>query len=144
MPAPDTISVDKLARLIGTPKCPALIDVRTDEDFEADARLIPSAVRRPAVEVVDWGMELEGNAAVVICQKGLKLSHGAAAYLRHQGVSAEVLEGGTEAWRQAGLPTVPGAAIPPRGLRLLAPAVPRRRFRRDLRAMAHRLNGRCI
>jgi hypothetical protein len=44
----------------------------------------------------------------------LKLSQGAAAYLRHEGVSAEVLEGGTEAWRQAKLPMVPDAAIPPR------------------------------
>ena len=41
-----TISVDKLARLIGTPKCPAVIDVRTEEDFAADPRLIPGAVRR--------------------------------------------------------------------------------------------------
>ena len=27
------ITVDKLARLIGTPKCPAIVDVRIDEDF---------------------------------------------------------------------------------------------------------------
>jgi hypothetical protein len=31
-----TISSDKLARLIGTANSPALIDVRTDEDFAAD------------------------------------------------------------------------------------------------------------
>ena len=41
-----TISADKLARLIGTANTPALIDVRTDEDFAADPRLIPGAVRR--------------------------------------------------------------------------------------------------
>jgi rhodanese-related sulfurtransferase len=29
----NTISADKLARLIGTPKAPVLIDVRTEEDF---------------------------------------------------------------------------------------------------------------
>jgi rhodanese-related sulfurtransferase len=114
MPAPDTISIHKLARLIGSPKCPLLIDVRTDEDFDADPRLIPSAVRRPATEVPAWVSGVTAGAAVVICQKGLKLSHGAAAYLRHEGVRAEVLEGGTEAWRQAGLPTVPQAKIPPR------------------------------
>ena len=117
MPAPDTISVDKLARLIGTPKCPVLVDVRNDEDFDADPRLVPSAMRRPAVEVVEWGPGLTGNTAVVICQRGLKLSHGAAAFMRHQGVSAEVLEGGTEAWQEAGLPSVPAAAIPPRDAR---------------------------
>ena len=41
-----TISPDKLARLIGTANTPVLIDVRTDEDFAADPRLIPGAVRR--------------------------------------------------------------------------------------------------
>jgi len=35
-----TISSDKLARLIGTANAPALIDVRTEEDFAADRRLI--------------------------------------------------------------------------------------------------------
>src|SRR5437660_1701356 len=40
-----SISPDKLARLIGTAKTPALIDVRTDEDFAADPRLIPAALR---------------------------------------------------------------------------------------------------
>ncbi len=40
-----SIAPDKLARLIGTAKTPVLIDVRTDEDFAADPRLIPGAVR---------------------------------------------------------------------------------------------------
>jgi len=114
MPAPDTISIEKLARLVGLPKCPALIDVRTDEDFDADPRLIPSATRRRAVEVAEWAGDLDARAAVVICQKGLKLSHGTAAWLRHEGVSAEVLEGGFEAWREARLPLLPDARIPPR------------------------------
>ena len=35
MPALNTISPEKLARLIGVPKGPALIDVQTDEDFRA-------------------------------------------------------------------------------------------------------------
>ena len=39
-----SISPDKLARLVGTAKLPALIDVRTDEDFAADPRLIPGAI----------------------------------------------------------------------------------------------------
>ncbi len=114
MPAPDTISIDKLARLVGLPKCPALIDVRTDEDFEADPRLIPSATRRLAHEANEWARRLDAKSAVVICERGLKLSHGAAAYLRHEGVTAEVLEGGMDAWRQANLPLVPQATIPRR------------------------------
>ena len=46
----------------------------------------------------------------MVCQKGLKLSHGAAAHLRARGVSAQVLEGGNYAWRDAGLPRVPAHA----------------------------------
>jgi len=41
-----SISSEKLARLIGTPHAPALVDVRTNEDFAADPRLIPGAIRR--------------------------------------------------------------------------------------------------
>jgi rhodanese-related sulfurtransferase len=110
----NSISVDKLSRLIGTPKCPALIDVQTDEDFSADPRLIPGAVRQPFAAVSAWADEFTGRPAVVICQKGLKLSHGVAAFLRHAGIPSESLEGGALAWAQAGLPMVPEAKLPPR------------------------------
>ena len=53
MPSINAISIDKLARLVGTPKCPVLIDVQTDEDFAADPRLIPSAIRRPWAQASD-------------------------------------------------------------------------------------------
>ena len=49
----------------------------------------------------------------MVCQKGLKLSHGAAAWLRHAGIPADSLEGGALAWAQAQLPMVPAAKIPP-------------------------------
>jgi rhodanese-related sulfurtransferase len=110
----NTISAEKLARLVGTPKCPVLIDVRTDEDFASDFYLIPGSIRRPFGTVSEWAHEFTGRSAIVICQKGLKLSHGVAAWLRHAGVPADTLEGGTLAWAQAGLPTVPVARIPPR------------------------------
>ncbi len=55
---------------------------------------------------------ISGRAVIVICQKGRKLSEGAAAWLRQAGASAEVLEGGFEAWRQAKLPLVPQAKLP--------------------------------
>jgi rhodanese-related sulfurtransferase len=108
----NTISPEKLARLIGTPKCPLLIDVRTDDDFASDPRLIPGSSRRSFETVAEWAHELAGHSVVVICQKGLKLSHGVAAWLRHAGSSADSLEGGTLAWAQAGLPMVPADRIP--------------------------------
>jgi rhodanese-related sulfurtransferase len=114
MPAMNTISHDKLSRLLGTPACPAIVDVRPDEAFDLDPRLIPSAVRRSRTDLARWAPELEGRSAVVTCKKGEELSQGVAALLRHEGVAAEALEGGVSGWAAAGLPMVPVAVLPPR------------------------------
>jgi rhodanese-related sulfurtransferase len=116
MPTPNTISADKLARLIGRPDSPALIDVCTEEDFAANPRLVPGAVRRDWAAVPDWGPAFvsAGRPAVVICKKGLKLSQGVAAWLRHEGVPADALEGGIAGWQAAELPTVPADRLPKR------------------------------
>ena len=114
MPSINTISIDKLARLVGTPACPALIDVQTDEDFAAHARLIPGAVRRPWDGVAAWALDFAGKPAIVVCQRGRKLSLGVAAWLRHQGIPADSLEGGALAWADANLPMVPVEKLPPR------------------------------
>jgi rhodanese-related sulfurtransferase len=109
-----SISSDKLSRLIGTVKAPVLIDVRTDEDFAADPRLIPGATRRPYNRVQDWASALAGQSVVVICYKGEKLAQGTAAWLRHNGIAAETLEGGHSGWKAAELPTVPADKLPAR------------------------------
>jgi rhodanese-related sulfurtransferase len=119
MPAFTAISADKLARLIGRPDCPTLIDVRTEEDFAADPRLVPGSVRRSHQDVAGWAGELGtvGRSAVVICRRGAKLSQGVAAWLRHEGVPAETLDGGSAGWAAAGLPMVPAGRLPPRDSR---------------------------
>ncbi|PLP56259.1 sulfurtransferase [Mesorhizobium loti] len=114
MPSPTTISIDKLARLIGTPQCPALIDVRNDEDFALDPRLVPGSFRRSHRDVQTWHQAIARPSAVAICQAGRKLSEGCAAWLRQLGLPAESLEGGIEAWFASGLPAVPAATVPPR------------------------------
>ena len=80
----------------------------------ADPRFIPGAVRRGHDDVAAWAGCFAGREVVVVCQKGLKLSQGAAAWLRHAGANAESLEGGFEAWRDARLPLVAPAHVPPR------------------------------
>lgn len=110
----NTISVDKLTRLVGTPKCPVLIDARSDEDFAADPRLVPGSFRRSWSTASNWPQDFTGQSAVVICQTGTTLSHGVAGWLRHAGMPADALEGGTAAWAAAGLPMVPEAKLPPR------------------------------
>lgn len=112
MSSTTTITHDKVVRLIGTPGSPVLIDVRIDEDFALDQRLIPGARRRSHKDVDTWAQELEGKRAIIICQQGKKLSEGTAALLRHHGIPAENLVGGYEAWSNAGLPTVPVAKLP--------------------------------
>src|SRR6202040_2744125 len=107
-------SQDKLSRLIGTAKTPVLIDVRTDEDFAADPRLIPGAIRRSHQEAADWGEEFSGRSAIVVCLRGQKLAQGTAAWLRHVDVDAETLEGGFEGWKAAKLPLVPVSKLPAR------------------------------
>lgn len=109
-----SISTEKLSRLIGTPSAPVLIDVRIDEHFDADPRLIPGAIRRSHRDVQDWAGALSGQSVVVICQKGEKLAEGTAAWLRNGNIAAEILEGGHVAWKQAELPTIPVDKIPKR------------------------------
>lgn len=101
MPLPTEITPSQLARLIGTPEAPVLVDVRIDEDFAADPVLLPAAFRRDHRDVARWAPSLAGRRVVVICQRGHKLSQGAAAWLRHAGIHALTLEGGFEAWRAA-------------------------------------------
>ncbi|MDI9846435.1 sulfurtransferase/chromate resistance protein [Rhodoblastus sp. 17X3] len=114
MSAYTTISPDKLSRLLGSPKGPTLIDTRQEAEFASDPRLIPGAVRRDAGAIPLWGRTLAGTATIVIGQRGADRSHGVAAWLRHEGVRAETLEGGHEAWAAAGLPLVPEMKLPPR------------------------------
>ncbi len=116
MPTLNRIAPAQLFRLIGSADCPALIDVRTQDDAANDPFLIPTARRHPHERIEEQVPALEGRRVVVICARGLKLSEGAAALLRLHGIAAEVLDGGSEGWREAGLPRVPVGLVPPNGL----------------------------
>jgi rhodanese-related sulfurtransferase len=109
-----SISPDKLWRRLGRADAPGLIDVRTAEDFAADPFLVPGAVRRSPAGLADRALPDAGRPVVAICRHGGRISHGVAALLRQEGVAAEVLEGGTDAWAAAGLPRVPDALLPAR------------------------------
>jgi rhodanese-related sulfurtransferase len=110
----NAISVEKLARLIGTPNAPILIDVREADAVAADPRLLPASRLMDYRTAPQWAAGYAGQQVVVTCQKGKKLAEGAAAWLRQAGAVAEVLEGGFEAWRDGRLPLVPQAILPPR------------------------------
>jgi rhodanese-related sulfurtransferase len=114
MPSNTEITVSQLSRLIGMPKAPMIVDVRTDEDHDADTRLLPTAIRRDFKAVAAWASGFAHRHVVVVCQRGQKLSQGVAAWLRHEGAEAESLEGGFEAWRDAGGLLVSVDKLPPR------------------------------
>lgn len=115
MPSFNAITPEQLLRLIGAPDAPELIDFRIDEDVAADPYVIPASRRRSYASLHTAPAGQRGARVVAICQKGLKLSQGAAAFLRAEGVEATYLEGGTEAWRAQQFPRVPLAAIPANG-----------------------------
>ena len=106
MPSPTEITVAQLARLIGTPAAPVIIDTCIDDDFALDPRTIPTAMRHPFRDVAALTPMLQGKRVVVYCQKGKKISQGAAAILRDAGIETETLAGGVVAWAAAGAPLV--------------------------------------
>lgn len=112
MPAFAAISPEKLFRLIGTPKAPVVLDVRLADAVERRPLLIPASRRVARDALVASGGAYAGRPVVVACESGRKISEGTAAWLRHRGAAAEVLDGGVEAWAAANLPMVPASALP--------------------------------
>jgi rhodanese-related sulfurtransferase len=114
MPSTSTITPSQLSRLIGLPHAPVIADVRIDDDYRADPRLLPGALRRDYQAVARWAPEYRGKSVIVVCHKGQKLSEGTTAWLRHEGIDAQTLEGGFEAWKKAGEPLLRTNKLPPR------------------------------
>jgi rhodanese-related sulfurtransferase len=121
MPSNTAITVAQLSRFIGLSRdgrhpAPTIIDVRDDDDYAADPRMIPGSIRRDYRTAPEWPMVMAdpGDHAIIVCQKGKKLSEGYAAWLRSYRVDAEVLEGGFLAWRDGGGLLVSLEKLPPR------------------------------
>jgi rhodanese-related sulfurtransferase len=114
MPATTLITTQQFSRLIGVPNSPAVVDVRIDDDYRADPRLIPGSLRRDYRSIGRWAKDYGGKSVVVVCHRGQKLSEGTAAWLRHKGIEAHTLEGGFEAWKKANEPLVRTDKLPAR------------------------------
>jgi hypothetical protein len=54
MPSHPQINAVQLARLVGLAGAPPIVDVRNDEDFALDPRLIPGSIRRDFAKVATW------------------------------------------------------------------------------------------
>ncbi|HUL56255.1 MAG TPA: chromate resistance protein ChrB domain-containing protein [Usitatibacter sp.] len=103
----DTVSISPRALYsrLATPNAPWLIDVRRREVYDEASDVIVAAVR--VDDVLAFAEEHgAGRCLVAYCVHGHELSQGAAAALRAAGHDAAFLEGGIDAWRGEGLPTI--------------------------------------
>ncbi len=116
MPGLNMVAPETLLPLIGAHDAPVLIDVCLDEDFALDPRLIPGAFRYPYMAIEALAPNLADREVVIICQKGLKLSQGAAALLRANGAKARTLTGGMVDWVAKGHPAIRAAALPAKNI----------------------------
>jgi rhodanese-related sulfurtransferase len=101
--APSISPHDLYARL-GTASAPLLLDVRREEAFGADGRLIIGAIHRAPEDVERWQAEVP-RSVVAYCVHGHEVSQEVAATLGRAGVQAAYLEGGIAHWKEQGLPT---------------------------------------
>jgi len=103
---PLSISAGELYAHLGTALAPVLVDVRRQDAFDADDRLIIGAARHAPEEVDSWSRELPfARTVVAYCSHGGNVSQGVAKTLRASGVKATYLEGGISAWQEMKLPT---------------------------------------
>jgi rhodanese-related sulfurtransferase len=103
---PASVSPSELYGRLGTAAAPMLIDVRRNDAFNADDKLIIGACHRPPQDVGIWLSELPTSRPVVAyCSHGREVSQGVAASLLAAGIKATYLEGGVSAWNANSLPT---------------------------------------
>ena len=101
-----SVSAAELYAHLGTASAPMLVDVRRQDAFDADDRMIIGAIRRAPGGVDQWSRELPlGRTVVVYCSHGGEVSQGIAKTLRDGSVKAAYLDGGISAWQEMKLPT---------------------------------------
>jgi rhodanese-related sulfurtransferase len=100
------VAARELAPLHATARWPLVIDVRRTAAYEASPSTIAGALRCPP-ERIDAvaAVAPAGTPVVCCCVHGHEVSQGAAHRLAALGRAARWLDGGIEAWGQAGLPT---------------------------------------
>lgn len=102
----DTISHSQLESLCGTER-PQLVDVRSTSEFASGH--IPGAINIPMQEIDSRRADLDTNQQIVlICQSGTR-ARIVAEWLKGSHANLSVLDGGTQAWRNAGKPVTVSA-----------------------------------
>ena len=98
---PRRISSQELINLIGTARCPDIIDVRRKAVFDDQPTRIAGALWRDHMTIED-NLPRTDRHIVVYCAHGHNVSEIAAARLAQAGIDVLVLDGGIEAFEAAG------------------------------------------
>ena len=107
--AAETITIDTWKKWDAEGRKAQLVDVRSPTEFAAGH--VPGAVNIPLEQIELRTADLDAHAPVVlVCQAGTR-AHWAEALLADSGKHLLVLEGGTDAWLNAGYPIVRSTAV---------------------------------
>ena len=113
-----SISTPSLLATRGSAASPFVIDVRRAEAFDADNVMLAGATWRDPFATDEWIKFLPRHSDIVVyCVHGHEISKNACVALRTAGLNAHYLEGGIEAWKESGAPTIrrqPDLCIPSR------------------------------
>jgi rhodanese-related sulfurtransferase len=92
---------------LGFPDANTIVDVRTDEDIAKQPRLIPGAIRGATALDDDWLRGLPRTHRILVyCVHGGERSTKAAEAIAALGFPVSTLEGGLQAWIEAGYATI--------------------------------------
>ncbi|MET0531225.1 MAG: chromate resistance protein ChrB domain-containing protein [Microvirga sp.] len=101
------ISSNSIYAQLGLPHSPVMVDVRHEDDYLQQPRLIPGALRGSPDHVGQWARALPRTRPLAVyCGSGGEVSRSVADELGAMGYPASFLEGGFEEWMRAGHATV--------------------------------------
>lgn len=84
-----------------------VVDVRKDGARAQSGLTIAGARYRHPFDAQNWWTQFIGRRLVVFCVHGHEVSQAVCGFLCDNGIDAQCLEGGFEAWRAAGNPVAP-------------------------------------
>jgi rhodanese-related sulfurtransferase len=97
-----TIKPDELKPLVERGDV-LLLDVRRQADYDSSNVKLPTAQWRNPEQLAEWSAALPKDRDVVLyCVRGGAVSNAVVDHLHAHGIKARFIEGGIEAWKQAG------------------------------------------